>query len=61
MLAHRLGVCIDYGEVFWTDQGVTPLPADIIKRFDGKVMAIMGCASHPALGIVSRISRALLA
>ena len=31
-----------YGEVFWTDQGVTSLPDDIVKRFDGKVMAIMG-------------------
>jgi hypothetical protein len=31
-----------YGEVFWTDQGSTPLPADIVKRFDGKVIAIQG-------------------
>ena len=31
-----------YGEVFWTDQGETPLPPDIVKRFDGKVMALMG-------------------
>ena len=28
--------------MFWTDQGSTPIPADIVKRFDGKVMAIMG-------------------
>ena len=34
--------CTTDGEVFWTDQGTTPLPDDIIKRFDGKVMAIMG-------------------
>ena len=31
-----------YGEVFWTDQGSTPLPPDIVKRFDGKVIAIQG-------------------
>lgn len=31
-----------YGEVFWTDQGATPLPDDIVKRFDGKVIAIQG-------------------
>ena len=31
-----------YGEVFWTDQGKTPLPPDIVERFDGKVIAIQG-------------------
>ena len=31
-----------YGEVFWTDQGTVPLPPAIVKRFEGKVMAIMG-------------------
>eukprot|EP01043_Picozoa_sp_COSAG02_P021504 COSAG02_NODE_1094_length_14603_cov_40.760549_3_plen_75_part_00 len=31
-------IATHYGEVFWTDQGVTPLPDEIIKRFDGKVM-----------------------
>jgi len=31
-----------YGEVFWTSQGNHPLPQDIIDRFAGKVMAIVG-------------------
>eukprot|EP01048_Picozoa_sp_COSAG05_P009463 COSAG05_NODE_779_length_7389_cov_2.677503_2_plen_196_part_00 len=35
-------IATHYGEVFWTDQGSTPLPPNIVKRFDGKVMAIMG-------------------
>jgi hypothetical protein len=35
-------IATHYGEVFWTDQGVNPIPDDIIKKFDGKVMAIMG-------------------
>jgi hypothetical protein len=30
-----------YSEVVWDNQ-VTPLPADIVKRFDDKVMAIIG-------------------
>ena len=30
-------IATHYGQVFWTDQGVTPIPADIVKRFDGKV------------------------
>ena len=33
-------IATHYGEVFWTDQGSTPLPPDIVKRFDGKVIAI---------------------
>jgi len=35
-------IATHYGEVFWTDQGSTPLPPDIVKRFDGKVIAIQG-------------------
>ena len=35
-------IATHYGQVFWTDQGVTPLPPDIVKRFDGKVIAIQG-------------------
>lgn len=35
-------IATHYGEVFWTDQGVQPLPADLIKKFDGKVIAIQG-------------------
>merc|ERR1719473_1701897 len=31
-----------YGEVFWTDQGEVPLPPEIVKRFEGKVIAIQG-------------------
>ena len=31
-----------YGQVFWTDQGSNPIPADIIKRFANKTMAIVG-------------------
>ena len=31
-----------YGQVFWTDQGATTLPPDIIKRFANKTMAIVG-------------------
>ena len=27
---------------FWTDQGNIPIPAHIIERFKGKVMAITG-------------------
>eukprot|EP00729_Bicosta_minor_P012318 gene12318-18431_t len=27
-----------YGQVFWTDQGNNPLPADIVKRFANKTM-----------------------
>ena len=35
-------IATHYGQVFWTDQGSTPIPPDVVKRFDGKVMAIMG-------------------
>jgi len=35
-------IATHYGEVFWTDQGSNPLPPDVIKRFDGKVIAIQG-------------------
>ena len=31
-----------YAEVFWADQGEQPLPEEIVKRFDGKVIAIQG-------------------
>ena len=31
-----------YGEVHWRPE-LTPLPADIVKRFDDKVMAVTGC------------------
>ena len=31
-----------YGQVFWTDQGNNAIPADIVKRFANKTMAIMG-------------------
>lgn len=30
-----------YGEVWWTS-GSNPIPEDVVKRFDGKVMAIVG-------------------
>ncbi len=33
-------IASSYGEVFWTDQGTNPLPADIVKRFDGKVKTV---------------------
>jgi hypothetical protein len=35
-------IATHYGQVFWTDQGSTPLPPEIVKRFDGKVIAIQG-------------------
>ena len=35
-------IATHYGEVFWTDQGSSPLPEDIVKRFNGKVIAIQG-------------------
>ena len=35
-------IATHYGEVFWTDQGTNPLPDDIVKKFDGKVIAIQG-------------------
>ena len=31
-----------YGEVFWTGLPPAPIPADVAKRFDGKVMAVVG-------------------
>lgn len=31
-----------YAQVFWTALAETPLPSDIVKRFDGKGMAIVG-------------------
>jgi hypothetical protein len=31
-----------YSQVYWTRDAPVPLPADLIKRFDGKVMAITG-------------------
>eukprot|EP00051_Salpingoeca_urceolata_P006257 m.83058 g.83058 ORF g.83058 m.83058 type:complete len:214 (+) comp14750_c0_seq2:9-650(+) len=31
-----------YGEVFWRSVDAVPLPKQIIKRFDGKAMAIVG-------------------
>jgi len=35
-------IATHYAEVFWTDQGQQPLPEEIVKRFDGKVIAIQG-------------------
>ena len=35
-------IATHYGEVFWTDQGNQPLPPEIVRRFEGKVMAITG-------------------
>jgi len=35
-------IATHYGEVFWTDQGNVPFPPEIVKRFDGKVIAIQG-------------------
>ncbi len=35
-------IATHYGEVFWTDQGNQPLPADIVKRFEGEAMATTG-------------------
>ena len=35
-------IATHYGEVFWTDQHNQPLPPDIVKKFDGKVLAIVG-------------------
>merc|ERR1719183_836620 len=35
-------IATHYGEVFWTDQGENPLPPDIVKKFDDKVIAIVG-------------------
>lgn len=34
-----------YGEVFWTSQGNQPLPKEIVERFKGKTMAIVGFVS----------------
>lgn len=31
-----------YGEVFWTSLPEVPLPSDIVKRFKGKGMAVVG-------------------
>lgn len=31
-----------YGEVFWTGLPPAPLPAHLVKRFDNKVMAVVG-------------------
>ena len=35
-------IATHYGEVFWTDQHNQPLPNDIVKKFDGQVIAIVG-------------------
>eukprot|EP00325_Prymnesiales_sp_UTEX-LB-985_P010507 CAMPEP_0174696172 /NCGR_PEP_ID=MMETSP1094-20130205/2390_1 /TAXON_ID=156173 /ORGANISM="Chrysochromulina brevifilum, Strain UTEX LB 985" /LENGTH=884 /DNA_ID=CAMNT_0015892883 /DNA_START=17 /DNA_END=2671 /DNA_ORIENTATION=+ len=35
-------IATTYGENFWTNQGNTPLPDHIVKRFAGKIMAITG-------------------
>jgi hypothetical protein len=35
-------IATSYGQAFWTDQGSQPLPPDVVKRFDGKVIAIQG-------------------
>ena len=35
-------IATHYGEVFWTDQHNQPLPADIVKKFKGKTIAITG-------------------
>lgn len=34
-----------YSQVYWTRSPNIPLPPDIVKRFEGKVMAITGCKS----------------
>ena len=31
-----------YSEVYWTMQPSIPLPADFVKRFDGKIVALTG-------------------
>ena len=31
-----------YSQVFWRGLGVVPLPADVVKEYDGKIMAITG-------------------
>ena len=31
-----------YGEVFWTDQHDQPLPAEVVQKFKGKVIALTG-------------------
>jgi len=35
-------IATTYGENFWTDMGLHAIPDEIVKRFDGKVMAITG-------------------
>lgn len=35
-------IATHYGEVFWTNQGNLPLPAEIVARFKGKTIAITG-------------------
>ena len=35
-------IATHYGEVYWQYQGEAKFPDEIIKRFDGKVMAITG-------------------
>jgi len=35
-------IATTYGENFWTDMGLQPLPDHIVKRFAGKTMAITG-------------------
>eukprot|EP00750_Incisomonas_marina_P031514 INCI8217.1.p1 GENE.INCI8217.1~~INCI8217.1.p1 ORF type:complete len:885 (+),score=119.99 INCI8217.1:128-2782(+) len=35
-------IATQYAQVFWTSQGTLPLPDEIVKRFEGKVIAITG-------------------
>lgn len=35
-------IATHYGDVFWHDQGKLDLPAEIVQRFAGKVIAITG-------------------
>lgn len=40
------------GDVFWTSQGNHPLPDNIIKRFDGKVIAITGYEQDQVITLI---------
>jgi hypothetical protein len=45
-----------YGQVFWTVMDPTPLPPDIVKRFNGKTLSIVGYESDQVSHFIAKKS-----
>ena len=45
-------IATHYGEVFWTDQGTTPIPPEIVKRFEGAQSKPFPVGCAPVGGVI---------